>query len=59
LANTFFMYIIDISFSKKNTLIHVMDFSGNLKFFCSAGFLNYKGKSKKSRYSVLKIYINI
>lgn len=47
-------YIIDITFSKTNTLIHVMDFSGNLKFFCSAGCLQYKGKRKKSRYSVLK-----
>ena len=44
------VYIIDISFSKTNTLLHVMDFSGNLKFFCSAGSLNYKGKSKKARF---------
>jgi ribosomal protein S11 len=47
-------YIIDITFSKTNTFIHVMDFSGNLKFFCSAGFLKYKGKNKKSRFVVLK-----
>jgi ribosomal protein S11 len=31
-----------------------MDFSGNLKFFHSAGFLKYKGKNKKSRFVVLK-----
>jgi len=47
-------YIIDITFSKTNTFIHVMDFSGHLKFFCSAGSLQYKGKSKKSRSLVLK-----
>ncbi len=48
-------YIIDITFSKMNTLMHVMDFKGNLKFYCSAGSLQYKGKKKKiSRYSVFK-----
>jgi len=48
-------YIIDVTFSKTNTLLHVMDFSGNLKFFCSAGSLQYKGKRKKlSRYSVFR-----
>jgi len=47
-------YIIDITFSKTNTFIHVMDFSGRLKFFCSAGALKYKGKSKRSRSAVLK-----
>ena len=48
------VYIIDISFSRTNTLLHVMDFSGNLKFFCSAGSLNYKGKRKKVRVAVFK-----
>lgn len=48
-------YIIDLTFSKTNTLLHVMDFAGNLKFFCSAGSLQYKGKRKKiSRYSVFR-----
>jgi ribosomal protein S11 len=47
-------YIIDITFSRTNTLLHVMDFSGNLKFFCSAGSLQYKGKRKKSRYLVFR-----
>jgi len=47
-------YIIDITFSKTNTFLHVMDFSGNLKFFCSAGSLQYKGKGKKSRSLVFK-----
>lgn len=41
-------YIVDITFSQTNTLLHVMDFSGNLIFFCSAGSLKYKGKAKKS-----------
>jgi ribosomal protein S11 len=47
-------YIIDITFSRTNTFLHVMDFSGHLKFFCSAGSLQYKGKSKKSRSFILK-----
>lgn len=48
-------YIIDITFSRTNTLLHVMDFSGNLKFFCSAGLLKYKGKSKKkARYLIFR-----
>lgn len=47
-------YIIDITFSKTNTLLHVTDFAGNLKFFCSAGSFNYNGRSKKSRRAILK-----
>lgn len=47
-------YIINITYSKTNTLLHVMDFSGNLKFFCSAGSLQYKGKGKKLRSLVIK-----
>jgi ribosomal protein S11 len=53
------VYIIDISFSRSNTLLHVMDSSGILKFFCSAGDLSYTGKSKKARVSVLKAMIRI
>lgn len=52
-------YIIDITFSKTNTLLHVMDFSGNLKFFCSAGDLNYKGKNKIARGLILKHFYKI
>ena len=40
------IYIIDIHFSESNTLLHVMDFSGKLKFFYSAGSFGYSGKSK-------------
>ena len=53
------VYIIDISFSRSNTLLHVMDSSGILKFFCSAGDLSFTGKSKKTRVSVLKAMIRI
>lgn len=48
------MYIIDITFARSNTLLHVMDSIGKLKFFCSAGNLNYKGRRKKARWSVFK-----
>lgn len=39
-------HIIDITFSRTNTLLSVMDFSGKIKYFCSAGYLQYKGKKK-------------
>lgn len=53
-------YIIDITFSRMNTLMHVMDFCGNLKFFCSAGSLQYKGKKKKTaRYVVFRYMYKI
>lgn len=48
------MYIIDITFSRSNTFLHVMDSTGQLKFFASAGHFNYKGKNKKFRLNVLK-----
>lgn len=53
------IYIINISFSRSNTLLHVMDSSGILKFFCSAGNLSYKGKSKKIRVSILKSMVRV
>ena len=52
--NYLISYIIDITFSQTNTLLHVTDSSGNLKFFCSAGSLNFKGKAKKSRFLVFR-----
>lgn len=39
-------YIIDFSFSKTNTTLHVMDCSGKTKFFYSAGLLDFKGNQK-------------
>jgi len=48
-------YIVDLTFSKANTLLNIMDFSGNSKFFCSAGLLQYKGKrKKKARYLIFR-----
>ena len=51
---TFVMYIIEISFSKKNTLFHISDFSGNIKFFYSAGSFQQKGKGKIARSLILR-----
>jgi ribosomal protein S11 len=48
------MFVIDVTFSKTNTLLHVTDFSGKLKFFCSAGEVLYKGKTKKARFAVFR-----
>lgn len=42
-------YIINISFLKANTTIHVSDTQGNLKLFYSAGSVELSGKQKKKR----------
>lgn len=52
-------YIIEISFSRSNTLLHVTDFSGALKFCCSAGNLSFSGKNKTTRVSVFKAMARI
>lgn len=43
------MYIINISFLKANTTIHVSDVQGNLKLFYSAGSVDLTGKQKRRR----------
>ena len=48
------MYIIDICFLSSNTSLSIMDSSGVIKFFCSAGDFSYTGKKKKKRLLVLK-----
>lgn len=47
-------YIIYFYFSAVNTLVHITDASGNLKFLHSAGSVSFKGKQKKIRIIVLK-----
>ena len=54
-SNTIFVtYIIEIAFSKKNTLFHISDCSGNIKFFYSAGSFQQKGKGKIARSIILR-----
>jgi len=53
------LYIINIQFSKSNTLFHITDFRGNLCFFCSAGCFSYKGRRKRNRLTVLKSFFYI
>lgn len=50
------LYSICFSFSSVNTFLYITDALGTLKFRYSAGLLNYKGKSKKSRFQVLKMF---
>lgn len=52
------VYIIHFSFSPANTFLQVTDTAGNLKFCCSAGLVNFKGKQKKSRIVVLGKFFN-
>ena len=50
------MYIINISFLKANTTIHVSDIKGNIKLFYSAGSVGLTGKQKrKRRIAVVKL----
>ena len=58
-STTYVMYIIEISFSKKNTLFHVSDFSGNIKLFYSAGSFQHKGKGKIARSTILRKFYRI
>ena len=57
--NFIIVYIIEIFFSQTNTLVYLTNPVGKLKFFCSAGNLLFKGKSKKARISVLLNIIHI
>lgn len=59
ISSRFVMYIIDIKFSKTNTLLHVMDSLGKLKFFYSAGSFKFSGKQKKSRAIVFREFYKV
>jgi ribosomal protein S11 len=50
------LYSICFSFSSVNTFLYITDSLGNLKFQYSAGLLDFKGKAKKSRFQVLKMF---
>ena len=52
----FVTYIITIQFSRTNTFIQIMDFSGKLLFFHSAGTFRFSGRTKKSRYNVFHTF---
>ena len=58
-TNFLVAYIIKICFAKTNTFLQITNSFGQLKFFCSAGFLLFKGKTKKARMSVLKKIITL
>jgi ribosomal protein S11 len=49
-------YSICFSFSTLNTFLYLIDSLGNLKFSSSAGSLGFKGKAKKNRFQVLKLF---
>ena len=50
------LYSICFSFSSVNTFLYVTDALGNLKFRSSAGLLDFKGKAKRSRFQILKMF---
>lgn len=47
--NLVVVYIINVSFLKANTTIHVSDIKGNMKQFYSAGSVGLGGKQKRKR----------
>lgn len=53
------VFILDITFSKSNTYINIMNSQGTLRFSRSSGSLFYSGKNKKARISILKSIIKI
>lgn len=55
----FIKYIINISSSRSNTSLHITDFSGILKFGCSAGNLSFSGKNKRAKTPVLKAILRV
>merc|ERR1712039_33971 len=59
LNNFIVTYIVSIIFSQTNTLLHVMHYSGQSKFFYSAGSFNYSGKIKKARSSIFKKFYRV
>ena len=53
------VYIINISFLKANTTIHVSDIQGNLKLFYSAGSVDLTGKQKRKRRIAISKLISL
>lgn len=47
------MYIVTLTFSKSNIMVHISDVMGNVKWFCSSGSLKITGKQKKQKRSVV------
>jgi ribosomal protein S11 len=59
LNNLLIMYVLNVHFSRSNTLLSVMDSLGNTKFSYSAGVFNFKGRQKISRSGILKNFYTI
>ena len=57
--NLIVTYIINISFLKANTTLHVSDIKGNVKLFYSAGSVGLTGKQKKKRRVALSKLISL
>jgi ribosomal protein S11 len=52
-------YVINILFSRTNTLLHITNSSGKLLFFYSAGLFKIKGRKKRARVLVFKSFYKI
>ena len=52
-------YVINISFLKANTIIHLSDIKGNIKLFYSAGKIGVTGKQKTKRRTVITKLITL
>ena len=52
-------YILNITFLKANTIIHLSDIKGKTKLYYSTGDIGFKGKRKKKRKVGLKKLISL
>lgn len=50
------LYSVCFSFSAVNSYLYVTDASGKLKYSYSSGLFHFKGKSKRSRFLILKLF---
>lgn len=57
--NLIVMYVINVSFLKANTTIHVSDIKGNMKQFYSAGSVGLSGKQKRKRRIAISKLISL
>ena len=52
-------YIVSINLLEKNTFLNVTDIKGNLKYYRSAGIIEFKGKRKTKQPQVLNNLIDV
>lgn len=57
-SNFLIRYIIDVTLSKTNIVLHITNSKGKIKIICSANSILLNGKNKKAKTLVLKQITN-